>query len=125
MDYSAFGSAHARFLPPRRRVEALGADSDWRRGRPPSQFASRSCITTPMSHKHRLRLRFRSKQPPRWTAHFGAARRQLAEREVGHVRDPFRGPDLKRILMYEGFEGHPLRKDYPVKRRQPLIGPRN
>ena len=27
-------------------------------------------------------------------------------------------PNLKRILMYEGFEGHPLRKDYPLKRRQ-------
>jgi NADH-quinone oxidoreductase subunit C len=34
-------------------------------------------------------------------------------------------PDLKRILMYEGFVGHPLRKDYPVKQRQPLIGPIN
>lgn len=38
----------------------------------------------------------------------------------------FRGhQNLKRILMYEEFVGHPLRKDYPVKKRQPLIGPLN
>jgi NADH-quinone oxidoreductase subunit C len=34
-------------------------------------------------------------------------------------------PDLRRLLLYEEFVGHPLRKDYPMNRRQPLIGPRN
>ena len=32
-------------------------------------------------------------------------------------------PNIKRLLMYEEFKGHPLRKDYPITKRQPLIGP--
>ena len=38
----------------------------------------------------------------------------------------FRGhPNLKRLLMYDSFVGHPLRKDYPINKRQPIIGPKN
>lgn len=30
-------------------------------------------------------------------------------------------PDPRRLLLYEEFVGHPLRKDYPLKGRQPLV----
>jgi NADH-quinone oxidoreductase subunit C len=80
-------------------------------------------------HKHRLRLVVPVQETdpevesltPLWP---GA---NWLEREVWDMFGiAFRGhPNLKRILMYEGFEGHPLRKDYPVKKRQPLIGPIN
>jgi len=34
----------------------------------------------------------------------------------------FKGhPDLRRLLMYDEFVGYPLRKDYPLRGRQPLV----
>ena len=30
-------------------------------------------------------------------------------------------PNLQRLFMNDDFEGHPLRKDYPLRKRQPMI----
>jgi NADH-quinone oxidoreductase subunit C len=82
-----------------------------------------------MVHKHRLRLVVpvdeSAAEVDSLTSLWPGA--NWLEREVWDMFGiGFRGhPDLKRILMYEGFEGHPLRKDYPLKKRQPLIGPIN
>jgi NADH-quinone oxidoreductase subunit C len=52
---------------------------------------------------------------------YGSAR--YMERECHEMYGiVFRGnDDLRPILLYEGFEGHPLRKDYPKQKEQPLV----
>ncbi len=82
-----------------------------------------------LEHKHRLRLVVPLEEAEAeldsLTSLWAGA--DWLEREVWDMFGiRFQGhPDLKRILMYEEFEGHPLRKDYPVNKRQPLIGPVN
>ncbi len=86
-----------------------------------------------LEHKHRLRLVVPVEEArDGTTAELDTVTSLWAgadwlEREVWDMFGiRFQGhPDLKRILMYEEFEGHPLRKDYPVNKRQPLIGPVN
>jgi NADH-quinone oxidoreductase subunit C len=79
-------------------------------------------------HNHRLRVKVRVEEDdavvptavPLWPI------ADWLEREVWDMFGVrFEGhPDLRRLLLYEEFVGHPLRKDYPINRRQPLIGPK-
>ncbi len=71
----------------------------------------------------RLKLRVPEADPTvdTLTGLYGAA--AYMERECHDMYGiVFRGnPDLRPILLYEGFEGHPLRKDYPKQKEQPLV----
>jgi len=82
-----------------------------------------------LKHNHRLRLKvpIEEKHPEIDTISDLWPSANWYEREVWDMFGiQFQGhPNLKRILMYEEFQGHPLRKDYPFNKRQPLVGPVN
>lgn len=79
-----------------------------------------------LNHNHRLRLKVPvggdTPEVPSLTGLWPSA--NWYEREVWDMFGiSFQGhPDLRRILMYDAFQGHPLRKDYPFDKRQPLVG---
>jgi NADH-quinone oxidoreductase subunit C len=85
-----------------------------------------------LSKGHRLRMKARIGDPEGRHVHiatlcdlWGSA--NWMERETwdlfGVVFDGH--PDLRRILLYPEFEGHPLRKDYDAHKIQPLVEYRN
>jgi NADH-quinone oxidoreductase subunit C len=84
-------------------------------------------FSLPLKHRLRLEVPLGGTDPEVDSLTSLWAGADWLEREVWDMFGiKFRGhPNLKRILMYEEFVGHPLRKDYPVKKRQPLIGPVN
>ena len=79
------------------------------------------------SHRHNQRVRLKVCVPeerpvvPTLAGHYGSAR--YMEREVHDMYGiEFAGnEDLRPVLLYEGFVGHPLRKDYPIEREQPVV----
>ena len=84
-------------------------------------------FSLPLKHRLRIEVLLQEDDPEVDSLTSLWAGADWLEREVWDMFGiRFRGhPNLKRILMYDEFVGHPLRKDYPVNRRQPLIGPVN
>jgi len=80
-------------------------------------------VSIPFRHRIRMKVRLDEDDPvmPSITPFYPAA--NWFERECYDLYGiRFEGhPDLKRILLYDGFVGHPLRKDYPIDRRQPRV----
>jgi NADH-quinone oxidoreductase subunit C len=133
VDYSAFGKSPRRAFFASSGVAVSPAsqipDADpWPGPMSQSRFAVVYHFYS-LLHKHRLRLLVPLDEADPKVDSLSSiwAAADWLEREVWDMFGiRFHGhPDLKRILMYEEFEGHPLRKDYPVKKRQPLIGPVN
>jgi NADH-quinone oxidoreductase subunit C len=87
------------------------------------------CHLVSLTHGHRLRVKVGVPEDdpvvpslvPLWKS------ANWLEREVWDMFGiRFSGhPDLRRILLYPQFVCHPLRKDYPVDKRQPIIPERD
>jgi len=73
----------------------------------------------------RVRLKVRVSESeatvPTLTGLYGSAR--YIERELHEIYGivSLGNDDLRPILLYEGFVGHPLRKDYPIDMEQPIV----
>jgi NADH-quinone oxidoreductase subunit C len=97
---------------------------DWPERQPGMPRFDVALLVRSLARGHSVRVKTRVKEDeqlasvvPVWP---GAS---WAEREVFDMFGiRFRNhPDLRRVLLYDEFEGHPLRKDYPITRTQPRL----
>jgi NADH-quinone oxidoreductase subunit C len=83
------------------------------------------CILYSVTKKHRVRIKVRAggdepEVDSLTSVYLGANWQERECFDMFGVK--FAGhPDLRRILMYEEFQGYPLRKDYPANKTQPLV----
>jgi NADH-quinone oxidoreductase subunit C len=126
----AFVLVPAELLPTVRRLQGeFGFDIfldvtavDWLGQAPRFEVVHHFYSTT-----HKLRVRLKTRVPEAdpsidsLVPSYGSA--AFMERECHDMYGiRFRGNhDLRPILLYEGFVGHPLRKDYPKQQEQPLV----
>jgi NADH-quinone oxidoreductase subunit C len=96
-------------------------------GREPRFEVVYHLLSLPRNRRLRIKVRVSGEQPVLDSMVELWESANWLEREVWDMFGiEFAGhPDLKRILLYPEFQGHPLRKDYPIRKRQPLIGPKN
>jgi NADH-quinone oxidoreductase subunit C len=80
-------------------------------------------LSTATKKRLRLKVRLTESEPEVDTTSKIWPIANWLEREIWDMYGlRFKGhPELRRILLYEEFEGHPLRKDYPKEKRQPLV----
>jgi len=79
------------------------------------------------SRTHNARVRLKAQVPgdrpaiASLTGLYGSAHFMEREAHDMYGIDFTGNDDLRPILLYEGFVGHPLRKDYPMEMEQPIV----
>jgi NADH-quinone oxidoreductase subunit C len=96
---------------------------DWMDARPERFEAVYHFLSTTHLHRVRVKVPLPESKPVVKSLYSLYPGANFMEREAWDMLGiQFDGhPDLRRVLMYEEFVGHPLRKDYPVQGKQPRI----
>jgi len=97
---------------------------DWPERQPDLPRFEVVLVVRSLQKNHSVRIKTRVKEDEQLDSVVGVwPGASWAEREVYDMFGiSFRNhPDLRRVLLYDEFQGHPLRKDYSIDQTQPLL----